>query len=48
MPRKRWIDVMNNDFRKVSFRNWRTEGKERHRWWRILDEAKNHLGQQCK
>jgi hypothetical protein len=48
MPRERWIDVVNNDFRKVIVRNWRTEGKDRHGWWRILDEANNHLGLQCK
>ena len=32
MPKGRCIDVVNNDFRKVSFRNWRTEGKDRQTW----------------
>lgn len=40
---QRWIDVVN-DLRKVSFRNWRTKGKDRHGWWRILEEANTHLG----
>jgi hypothetical protein len=44
MPKGRWIDVVNNDFRKVSVRNWMTEGKDRHGWWRILEEANTHKG----
>jgi len=44
MPKGRWIDVVNNDIRKVSARNWRTEGKDRHGWWRILEEVSIHKG----
>jgi len=31
-PKGRWVDVVNNAFRKVGVRNWRTEGKDRYEW----------------
>jgi hypothetical protein len=40
----KWVDVVNNDFRKASVRHWRREGDDRDRWWRILEEVKMHLG----
>jgi len=42
MAKGRWIDVVNNDFRRVSVKNWRTEGKDRHGQWRILEEVNIH------
>jgi len=42
MAKGRWIDVVTNHFIEVSVRNWRTEGKDRHGRWRILEEFNIH------
>jgi hypothetical protein len=43
MPKGRRIDFVKNDIRMMSVRNWRTEGKDRHGLWRILEEANTHI-----
>ena len=45
-PKSSWIDVVEEDARKLSCRNWLAAAKSRVRWRHLLEEAKakGHAG----
>jgi hypothetical protein len=44
-PRKRWIDDVEQDLRKMRVRGWRMRARDRQEWRRVIREAKLHPGQ---
>jgi hypothetical protein len=43
-PRLRWKDGVEDDLRKLNFKNWWTVTKDRESWKKILREAEAHKG----
>jgi hypothetical protein len=43
-PRKRWIEVIEEDMQIMGIRWWRKQCKERAEWKRITEKAKTHSG----
>jgi hypothetical protein len=43
-PRKRWIDDVEQDLRKMEVRGWRMRARDRQEWRTITREAKVHPG----
>jgi len=43
-PRKRWIEVVEEDIQRMGIRSWGKLRKERAEWKRITDKAKPHSG----
>jgi hypothetical protein len=43
-PRKRWIEDIKGDIRRMGIRGWRKLCKERTEWKRITEKAKTHSG----
>jgi hypothetical protein len=42
IPRKRWIEVIEDDIQIMGIRGWRKLCKEREEWKRITEKAKPH------
>ena len=45
-PRKRWIEDVEEDIKRMGIRGWRKLCKERMEWKRITEKAKTHSGLQ--
>jgi hypothetical protein len=45
-PRKRWIDDVEQDLRKMGARGWRKRAGDRQEWRRVTKEDKVHPGLQ--
>jgi hypothetical protein len=43
-PRKRWIDCVEEDSRKLGVSNWRTCAENRQQWVAVVESAKTRLG----
>jgi hypothetical protein len=43
-PKKRWINDVEQDLRKLGIRNWRSRAGDRQRWRAVVREAKVHPG----
>jgi len=43
-PRKRWLDDIENDLKKMGVRGWRKIGRDRGNWKLILKEARELHG----
>lgn len=43
-PRKRWIDSIEEDLKRMSIRNWKSVARNRDEWRGIVMEAKVHPG----
>lgn len=43
-PRKRWVQDVEEDLRKMGIRRWKIEAQNRDGWRRIAREAKAHIG----
>jgi hypothetical protein len=43
-PKSRWNDGVEEDARKLGFRNWRADVQDRGRWRNLVEEAKAHPG----
>jgi len=43
-PRKRWIEVVEEDIQRMGKRRWRKLCKERTEWKIITEKAKTHSG----
>ena len=43
-PKSRWVDRVEEDARKLGFRNWRADSQDRGPWRHLLEEAKTHPG----
>lgn len=41
-PRIRWLDGVEEDIRKMGYRNWRAISQDRDNWRKIVEEAKVH------
>jgi hypothetical protein len=39
-PRKKWLEDVEYDLKKMNFRGWRNTGRDRDAWKLILNEAK--------
>jgi len=44
IPRKRWIEDMEEDIQIMGIRGWRKLCKERAEWKKITENAKTHSG----
>jgi hypothetical protein len=44
IPRKRWIEDIEDDVQIMGIRGWRKKCKERAEWKRITEKAKTHSG----
>jgi hypothetical protein len=42
-PRLRWIDVVEDDLRKLGAKRWRAKALDREEWASIIREAKTKL-----
>ncbi|PSN50134.1 hypothetical protein C0J52_15092 [Blattella germanica] len=47
-PRKRWIDDVEEDLRKMGVRCWRRKAEERGGWRRVITEFKDLHGLKCR
>ena len=43
-PRKRWIDDVEDDLKKLGVRGWRRKAQEREEWRKVVKEAKARNG----
>jgi hypothetical protein len=43
-PRKRWLEVVEEDMQIMGIRQWIKQHKERAEWKRITEKAKPHNG----
>jgi hypothetical protein len=43
-PKKRWLDDVSMDLRKMGVNEWRDRARNREAWRRIIEEAKAHPG----
>jgi len=43
-PKSRWIDGVEEDARKMGYRNWLAVDQGKGRWRHVLEEAKAHPG----
>jgi hypothetical protein len=43
-PKKRWINDVEQDLRKLGLRNWRSRAGDRQQWRAVVREAKVHPG----
>lgn len=43
-PRKRWMDCVKDDLKKLGIRNGEIASSDRRRWRTIVESAKIHLG----
>ena len=43
-PRKRWIDCVDEDARRMNVPNWRNRAEDRSEWRRVVESAKTRLG----
>jgi hypothetical protein len=43
-PKKRWINDVEQDLRKLGIRNWRSRAGDRQQWRAVVREAKVHPG----
>jgi len=43
-PKKRWLDDVSTDLRKMGINEWRDRARGREAWRRIVKEAKAHPG----
>jgi hypothetical protein len=43
-PKKRWLDDVYMDLRKMGINEWRDRARDREVWWCIVMEGKAHLG----
>jgi hypothetical protein len=44
IPRKRWIEDVEEDFQAIGIRGWRNLSKDRTEWKKITEKAKTHSG----
>jgi hypothetical protein len=43
-PRKRWVDDVEQDLKKMGVRGWRMRARDRQEWRTVTREAKVHPG----
>ena len=43
-PRKRWIDSVEEDVKKLGISNWKRVSEDRQQWLNVVLTAKTHLG----
>ena len=43
-PRKRWLDDVEEDLRKLRVRDWRQQASDRPEWRRVVEQAKELHG----
>jgi transcription termination factor 2 len=43
-PRTKWLDRVEEDLRKLGYRNWKVQVQNRDNWQKIVEEAKIHNG----
>jgi len=48
IPRKRWIEDIEEDRQIIGIKAWRKQCKERAEWKRITEKAKTRRGLQCQ
>ena len=43
-PRKRWIDSVEEDVKKLKVNNWKMVAEDRQQWRNVVQSAKTRLG----
>jgi hypothetical protein len=43
-PRRRWLEVVEKDLRKMKFSKWRLKGIDREQWASIISELTENSG----
>jgi hypothetical protein len=43
-PRKRWLDDVESDLKKMKVKGWKEKMRNKEQWRRVVEEAKAHPG----